>query len=222
MRAAPPLEERFAPARIFAHVAARLSFALAPPSGDQGLSDPVLGDHTLDDPALGVAMAAGARAAAVLVGLVAYPGEVRVILTQRAASLRVHSGQIAFPGGKIEAHDQSPMAAALREAHEEIGLEPGCVEPLGYLDPYLTGTGFRIIPVVAKVPPSFVLTINPAEVEDAFEAPFAFLMDPANHTRDVREFDGRMRQFYAMPYGERYIWGATAGILRNLYERLYL
>lgn len=161
------------------------------------------------------------RAAAVLVGLVAYPNEVRVILTQRASTLRVHSGQIAFPGGKIEAEDEGPVAAALREAHEEIGLEAGCVEPLGYLDPYVTGTGFHIIPVVAKVSPPLALRLNREEVEESFEAPFAFLMDAANHALEAREFDGRMRHFYAMPYGDRHIWGVTAGILRNLYERLY-
>lgn len=173
------------------------------------------------EPAALAALAAEARAAAVLVGLVAYPGEVRVLLTQRAAALRVHSGQIAFPGGKIEAHDESPVAAALREAHEEIGLESSCVAPLGYLDPYLTGTGFCIIPVVARVSPPLALELNREEVEDAFEAPFAFLMDAANHALETREFEGRMRQFYAMPFGERHIWGVTAGILRNLYERLY-
>jgi len=213
MRAAALSENRFAPASVFSHVKARLSFALdaRPPICDPGLLKPA-------DVA---PSASGARAAAVLVGLVAYPGEVKVILTLRASALRVHSGQIAFPGGKIEAHDHTPVAAALREAHEEIGLESRRVEPLGYLDPYLTGTGFHIIPVVAKVSTPLDLRLNRAEVEESFETPFAFLMDAANHSIEARELDGKMRQFYAMPYGERHIWGVTAGILRNLYERLY-
>jgi 8-oxo-dGTP pyrophosphatase MutT (NUDIX family) len=109
----------------------------------------------------------------------------------------------------------------MREAHEEIGLHSGHVEPLGYLAPYLTGTGFRIIPVVAKIKPPFDLEINRNEVEDSFEVPFAFLMNEANHALTARIFDGRTRVFYSMPYGERNIWGATADILRNLYERLY-
>ncbi|MEJ0094109.1 MAG: CoA pyrophosphatase [Methylocella sp.] len=213
--------ERFHPSSVFAQINRRLSFALTPQSEDHILSDQALGDDILDGLPTAFALAAGARAAAVLVGLVAYPQEIRIIFTQRAANLRVHPGQISFPGGKIEAQDESPAAAAVREAFEEIGLPPGRVEPLGYLDPYVTGTGFRIIPVVAKVAPGFVPTLDPGEVEDMFEAPFAFLMDAANHKLGAREIEGRMRQFYAMPYGERYIWGVTAGILRNLYERLY-
>ena len=157
-----------------------------------------------------------------LVGLVAHPGESqRSLLTERAAGLRVHPGQIAFPGGKIEANDATPAAAALREAEEEIGLSPALVEPLGYLDPYVTGTGFRVIPVVARIEPRFSLRLHAGEVADVFETPFAYLMDAANHTFDQRTFGGRRLRFYAMPYGERYIWGATAGILRKLYERLY-
>lgn len=218
MRSAAPCDERFAPETVFAHIKSRLSLE---PEADRLNGPRARGDHTLNEPTARVAHFSGARSAAVLVGLVAYPGEVKVILTQRAAALRVHSGQIAFPGGKIDAHDASPIAAALREAHEEIGLDESRVEPLGYLDPYLTGTGFYILPVVAKVTPPLVLTINPHEVDDAFEVPFGFLMNAANHRLDAREFDGRMRHFYAMPYGERYIWGVTAGILRNLYERLY-
>jgi len=219
MRAAAPSEKRFASENVFAHITSRLS--LVAPARDCPAGALALGDHALNEPTARVAHSPSARSAAVLVGLVAYPGEVKVILTQRAAALRVHSGQIAFPGGKIETQDASPIAAALREAHEEIGLDIRRVEPLGYLDPFLTGTGFHILPVVAKVTPPLVLEINPHEVEDAFEVPFAFLMNAANHTLDAREFDGRMRHFYAMPYGERYIWGVTAGILRNLYERLY-
>jgi 8-oxo-dGTP pyrophosphatase MutT (NUDIX family) len=144
-----------------------------------------------------------------------------VLLTLRTAALSSHGGQVAFPGGKIDPDDETPMAAALREAEEEIGLDRGHVEPLGYLDLYLSGTGFRIVPTVARVTPGFTLKVNPGEVEDVFEVPLAFLMGPENHQRHSREWRGMMRTYYAMPFGERYIWGVTAGILRNLYERLY-
>jgi 8-oxo-dGTP pyrophosphatase MutT (NUDIX family) len=213
-------DERFAPAQVFAHIRSRLTFALDPAPTELLLSDPLDADLEHDRPTV-FPPATGARAAAVLVGLVAHQGEVSVLLTERAAGLRVHAGQIAFPGGKIESQDETPAAAALREAEEEIGLAPAHVEPLGYLDPYITGTGFRIIPVVARIQPPFSLRLHAGEVADAFEAPFAFLMDAANHTFDSHTFGGRLRRFYAMPYGDRYIWGATAGILRKLYERLY-
>jgi 8-oxo-dGTP pyrophosphatase MutT (NUDIX family) len=213
-------DERFAPARVFAHIDRRLDFALEQPRGDFVLSDPVI-DADLDDRPDVFPLATGARAAAVLVGLVAHPCEVSILFTTRASGLRVHAGQIAFPGGKIEPHDETPIAAALREAEEEIGIAPAHVEPLGYLAPYVTGTGFRIIPVVARIEPLFSLRLDPDEVEDVFEAPLAFLMDTDNHALDAREFGGRLRRFHAIPYGDRYIWGATAGILRNLYERLY-
>jgi 8-oxo-dGTP pyrophosphatase MutT (NUDIX family) len=213
--------ERFAPARVFAHIRGRLSLALDPAPAELLLSDPVVNGDLDDGRATVFPPATGARAAAVLVGLVAHQGEVSVLLTERAAGLRVHAGQIAFPGGKIEPRDETPAAAALREAEEEIGLSSAHVEPLGYLAPYITGTGFRITPVVARIEPPFSLRLHAGEVADAFEAPFAFLMDAANHTFDSRTFGGRLRRFHAMPYGDRYIWGATAGILRQLYERLY-
>jgi 8-oxo-dGTP pyrophosphatase MutT (NUDIX family) len=202
MKAEAPAEWRFAPATVFAHVQARLALTDVgrDPQGAPG-SDP-----------------ARLRPVAVLIGLAAYPDEVRVILAQRTSALRLHSGQIAFPGGKIDARDSSPAAAALREAQEEIGLDPCHVEPLGYLDPYPTGTGFCIVPVVAKVATPITFEINPEEVDEAFEVPFAFLMDTANHHKEV---EGKIRRFHAMPYGGRNIRGVTAGILRNLYERLY-
>lgn len=160
-------------------------------------------------------------AAAVLIPVVDHPQEATVLLTQRVQSLRTHSGQIAFPGGRIDPGDRSPASAAMREAWEEIGLDARRITPIGYLDPYLTGTGYKIIPTVAIVEPPVHLTLNPAEVADAFEVPLGFLMAPANHLRHSREFGGTLRNFYAMPYAERYIWGATAGMLRRLFERLY-
>ena len=162
---------------------------------------------------------AKARPAAVLLPIIDRPGGLSVLLTLRASHLRTHSGQVAFPGGKIDA-GETPRDAALREAYEEIGLEDRFVEPLGWLDPYLTGTGFRVAPLVALVEPSFALKVNKLEVDDVFETPFAFLMDAANHRLEQREWRGRPRKYYAMPYEGRYIWGATAGILRNLYEKL--
>jgi 8-oxo-dGTP pyrophosphatase MutT (NUDIX family) len=160
------------------------------------------------------------RPAAVLIPVVARD-ELTVLLTQRTASLSTHAGQISFPGGRVDAEDASIAAAALREAEEEIGLDRIHVEPLGFLDSYRTGTGYRIAPLVALVKPDFVLQLNPAEVDDVFEVPLAFLMDPANHQRHQREWRGRERSFYAMPYGERYIWGATAGIIKTLHLRLF-
>ncbi len=164
--------------------------------------------------------AAGLRHAAVLVPVVARQ-PLSVILTERTEHLSAHAGQIAFPGGKVEIHDASPSAAAMREARVEIALDPAFIEPLGYLPPYRTGTGFIITPAVALVRAGFRLTADPSEVADVFEVPFAFLMDEANHRIDARVWRGVERRFYAMPYGERYIWGATAGIIRTLYRRLF-
>jgi 8-oxo-dGTP pyrophosphatase MutT (NUDIX family) len=211
----------FAPEKVFALAKAKLSLDLVEAAFDEhGL--PSQGDHRLPALHSPAPPSAGFRPAAVLIGLVAHAADVSVILTTRASALKVHSGQIAFPGGKIEAGDADPAAAALREAWEEIGLEARYVEPLGYLDPYLTGSGFLIQPIVGKVEPGFELRIDPQEVEDAFEVPLSFLMNADHHELRTREADGVFRRFYAMPYGERLIWGATAGILRNLYERLYL
>ena len=178
------------------------------------------GDHDVDPAIRAIAESGPIRAAAVLIPVVDHP-QPTVLLTLRASALSTHAGQIAFPGGRIDPTDDSPLAAALREAEEEIGLESRFVEPLGYLAPYLSGTGFRITPAVARVSPGFSLTLNSREVDDAFEVPLAFVMGPENHQRHSREWRGLMRTYYAMPFGERYIWGVTAGILRNLYERLY-
>ena len=188
-----------------------------------GLTDrtivPKHGDD-LDPMSAAIAAVRPIRPAAVLVPVVAR-AEPMVLLTQRSAHLKDHAGQISFPGGKIDPGDASPMAAALREADEEIGLAADRIEPLGYLDLYLTTFGFRIMPLVARVAPGFALTLNRDEVDDAFEVPLAFLMSPENHQRKSRDWKGLTRHFYEMPFGERYIWGATAGILRNLYERIY-
>lgn len=160
------------------------------------------------------------RPAAVLIPIV-MRAQLTVLLTERSSTLRSHSGQIAFPGGRADPDDASPAATALREAREEIGLASDLVEPLGFLDTYRTGTGFAISPLVALVRPDFALVPDPAEVADVFEVPLSFLMNPANHQLNSREWRGKERQFYAMPYGQRYIWGATAGMIVNLHERLF-
>jgi 8-oxo-dGTP pyrophosphatase MutT (NUDIX family) len=163
----------------------------------------------------------GWREAAVLVPVVARRPEVTVLLTQRTAHLKAHSGQIAFPGGKIEGSDATPVEAALREAEEEIGMPPALVTPISLLDLHNTGTGFRIVPVLSLVDPSFTPFPDPNEVADVFEVPLSFLMQEQNHIRHLREWKDRRILFYAMEYENRFIWGATAAMLRNLYERLY-
>jgi 8-oxo-dGTP pyrophosphatase MutT (NUDIX family) len=179
----------------------------------------VRGDLDLDPDLWERAGVRATRPAAVLVPVVDRP-EPAVLLTLRT-ELPSHPGQIAFPGGKIDPHDATPVDAALREADEEIGLARALIEPIGYLDLYLTFSGFRILPTLARVRPDYVLTLNEREVADAFEVPLAFLMDAQNHALHSRDWKGVERKYYAMPFGERYIWGVTAGILRNLYERIY-
>ncbi|MBM3527236.1 MAG: CoA pyrophosphatase [Alphaproteobacteria bacterium] len=180
----------------------------------------VRGDLDLDQANWDKVGVKATKPAAVLVPVVARP-EPTVLLTQRTPDLSSHSGQIAFPGGRIDPEDESPLAAALREAEEEIGIDRGLIDPIGYLDLYLTFSGYRILPLLARVEPDYRLTLNPSEVADAFEVPLEFLMQPGNHQRQSREWKGIERHYYAMPFGERYIWGVTAGILRNLYERIY-
>ena len=182
---------------------------------------PHFGDYRLNPDDIHSGLLERARPAAVLIGVVARPQGAAIILTERTAHLRSHSGQVAFPGGKIDATDASPAAAALREAEEEIGLTADRARPLGYLDPYITTSGYRIAPVVAVVDPGFEPAPNAEEVAHVFETPLAFLMDPARHERRSRPWQGKERFFYAMPYGDHYIWGVTAGIIRQLYERLY-
>ncbi|MCL1961838.1 MAG: CoA pyrophosphatase [Desulfovibrionaceae bacterium] len=180
-------------------------------------------------------------AAAVLVPLIQRPGGLTVLLTERTLHLSTHSGQVAFPGGKVDAHDTDAAAAALRESEEEVALPRSFVEVIGQLPVYVTGSQFIVTPVVALVRPGFVLRPNPAEVAHAFEVPLAFLMNPAHHRRHRFEAGGQVREWFSMPYVEparaevaagesppapgggeveRFIWGATAGMLRNFYRFL--
>lgn len=179
------------------------------------------GDHVLNRDSIREIEQLNLRDAAVLIGVIDDLDEARVILTQRTTKLRKHAGQIAFPGGGIDDVDGTPEVAALREAEEEIGLDRRFVETVGRLPQYLSGTGFRIQPVLAVVQPGFVITPNPDEVDSVFEVPLSFLMNPDNHQQDSRMWQGVVRHFYVMPYRERRIWGITAGIIRTLYERLY-
>jgi 8-oxo-dGTP pyrophosphatase MutT (NUDIX family) len=176
------------------------------------------GDHDLNDE--GMRPPPPLRSAAVLVPLVDRPDGFTIMLTQRSADLRHHAGQISFPGGRVEPEDSSAQSAALREAEEEVGLPHHRVQLLGTLDTYETRTGFEIIPVVGLVTPPIALRIDANEVAEVFEVPLAFILDPVNHERHSRVYQGVRRQFYAMPFGERYIWGATAGMLVNLFEVL--
>jgi 8-oxo-dGTP pyrophosphatase MutT (NUDIX family) len=192
----------------------------APPQAFDPSIIPNQGDHRL---ATLLAPADGSlhRRAAVLVPVVDREQGATILFTRRAAHLKDHAGQIAFPGGKMEEQETDPVETALREAEEEIGLERQFVEPIGYLDPYLSSTGYRIVPVVAVVGPTHRIVMDPNEVEATFEVPLAFLMDPQNHQKHAREWQGALRHYFAMPYRNHYIWGVTAGILRTLYEKVY-
>lgn len=158
--------------------------------------------------------------AAVLVGLVEREHGYSVLLTRRADTLRRHTGQIAFPGGRRDP-GETIWETALRETEEEVGISRSLVTLGGLSTPYRTGTGFLVTPVVGFIAPGFSVTPNPVEVADVFETPFGFLMDPTNHEEHEREFAGQLRRFYAMTHENRFIWGATAGMLRSLYDRLY-
>ena len=215
--AAPVLGNEAQGAEFFARVRRRLSLDVP-----AALRDPtapaVRGDLDLDPESWTKAGVIAAKPAAVLIPVVDRSAPT-VILTQRTADLPSHAGQIAFPGGKIDG-EETPAGAALREAEEEIGLKPALVEPLGYLDLYLTFSGFRILPTVARIAPDFELTPNRSEVADIFEVPLDYLMRPENYQRKSRDWNGIIRHYYEIPYSNRHIWGVTAGILRNLYERI--
>jgi 8-oxo-dGTP pyrophosphatase MutT (NUDIX family) len=208
----------FNSAEFFDRARARLRFEIPPGLTDASIVPPS-GDHGTDRMLEIIAREQPIRPAAVLIAVVDHP-QPTVLLTQRAAHLHDHAGQISFPGGKIDPTDATPLDAALREAWEEIGLAREFIDPIGYLDLYGTGFGFRILPTVARIRPGFTLRISEDEVDDAFEVPLAFLMDAANHQVHSKEFRGMMRSYYAMPFADRYIWGATAGMLRVLYERI--
>lgn len=160
------------------------------------------------------------RPAAVLLLVVNHPGQPAVVFTQRTAHLSAHAGQISFPGGRSDEGDRTPERTALREAEEEVGIAPDRVEVLGRLPEYCTSTGYCVTPVVGWAEPPLAYRPDPYEVEDVFEVPLSFLLDPRNHRYESAFYRGRMRQYWAMPYGERYIWGATAGMLVTFHRIL--
>jgi 8-oxo-dGTP pyrophosphatase MutT (NUDIX family) len=185
-----------------------------------GLPD-AQGDHVHSPGYAEYVLARATKPAAVLIPVMDRPGELSIVLTKRLDNLRSHSGQVAFPGGKIDESDASPEAAALREAQEEVALDPALAEIIGRLPDYHTGSGYRIAPVLALVRPEARLVANPEEVDYVFEVPLSFLMDPANHRRGSRIFQGQERSYLEMPYGPHYIWGVTAGIIRLMHDRLF-
>lgn len=176
-----------------------------------------IGDHDLD---AAPRPQSPLTPAAVLVPLVVRPGGLQVLLTQRTDHLHDHAGQVSFPGGRREHSDAGSVATALRETREEIGLVEDFIEVVGLLDDYETGTGFRVTPVVSFVSEGFTLALDSFEVADAFEVPLDYLFDPANHQRRSRQFNGRQRSYYVFEYQDRVVWGATAGMLMNLYRRV--
>jgi 8-oxo-dGTP pyrophosphatase MutT (NUDIX family) len=161
------------------------------------------------------------KPAAVLAPIVQRADGLTMLFTQRTPDMPTHAGQISFPGGRVQDNDSDAVAAALRETEEETGIGPHFITPLGSFDAYQTVTGYRIVPIVGLVEPGFTLRPDPREVADVFETPISFLMDPANHQRHERDWGGQKRAYLAMPFGDRYIWGATAGMIKALYERLY-
>jgi 8-oxo-dGTP pyrophosphatase MutT (NUDIX family) len=189
-----------------------------------GLNDPKVvpkrGDHDIDPVMTEMAMVRPIRPAAVLVPVVAR-AEPTVLLTQRSAELPDHPGQVSFPGGKIDSTDADPLAAALREAYEEIGLDGRFIAPVGYLDLYMTTLGYRIVPTLARISPDFQLKLNAREVDDVFEVPLSFVLNAANRQTKTREWKGMNRTYYEIRFGSRNIWGVTAGILKNLHDRIY-
>ena len=208
------------PANFFERARRRLALD-APPALDDPNVIPDKGDHELNLEMKALWAVRPIRPAAVLVPVVDR-AEPTVLLTQRAIHLPQHPGQISFPGGKIEPTDETPLAAALREAEEEVGLDASVIDPIGYLDLYMTTQGFRIVPLLARIAPDYRLTLNASEVDEAFEVPLQFLMEPGNHQKHSRDWEGIKRYYFEIPFEHRKIWGVTAGILRNLYEKIYV
>ncbi len=188
-------------------------FQAGAPSGDPR----IWGDYMLNP---GMARASDLKPAAVLIPVVNRSQELTVMFTLRTAHLANHAGQISFPGGHIEEADKEPTDAALRETEEEVGLPRHHIDVIGQLENYISRTGFRITPIVGVIEPPFPVEPDPGEVDEVFEVPLSFLLNPENHHRHTRQVEGENREFYAMPYGDYYIWGVTAGILVSLYEYL--
>jgi 8-oxo-dGTP pyrophosphatase MutT (NUDIX family) len=199
---------RLEPEAFFRRAAERLTSATRSANG---------GDHVLNPE---MAAPSTYRDAAVLIPIIAR-SPLSVLFTRRTPRLSAHAGQVAFPGGKIDPADDGPTGAALREAEEEIGLDRRSVTVIGALDPYLTATGYRVVPVVARVEPGRPLRINHDEVAEVFEVPLAFLLTPGNILRASRELGGRERHFYEMTFDGHTIWGATAGIIMALNQRIF-
>ncbi|KQQ48720.1 DNA mismatch repair protein MutT [Methylobacterium sp. Leaf125] len=202
-------------------VARAAEYLSVEPPGDGAPTANPRGDHDLDGADTAVVPERPHRRAAVLVPVLPRADGPHLLFTVRAAHLRDHSGQIAFPGGKIDAEDPSPADAALREAREEVGLPAEAIRVLGYLDPYLSATGFLVLPVLGLVDPEAELSLNPDEVAATFEVPLSHLLDPAQRRIESAVWRGRQRRYYDITYGEFRIWGVTAGIVNNLQERLF-
>ena len=187
--------------------------------------DPITGPETLppggDLDLVEQAALPDIRPAAVLIPVIERPSGPSVLLTERPHSMASHAGQVAFPGGKVDACDADEVAAALREAHEEVGIDPAHVELIGRAAPYVSGSAFRITPVLGLLPADFIAVPEPGEVDEVFETPLSFLMDPANHATGEGVWKGRTRTFYDIPHNGHRIWGVTAGIIRELYLRVY-
>ncbi|MAN73234.1 MAG: CoA pyrophosphatase [Henriciella sp.] len=187
--------------------------------------DPVEGEERLSEGGdiefLDADGIANIRRAAVLVPIIPRPAGPVTLLTHRPQTMKTHAGQVAFPGGKVDPVDADEIEAALREAQEEVGVDPDNVDLIARGAPYITGTGFRIVPVVGVLPADFVPQPDPVEVDSVFETPLSFLMKAANHQRQQTRWKGQLRHYYEMPYEGHRIWGVTAGIIRGLYERLY-